>query len=444
MKFWLLAAALALAAPASAETFDGESFGAVRVVAPSSPPARYVTMFSGLDGWSAADDATLDDLARSGALAVGVDAKVYLDNLAARTRAVRPAECVDVFQDVEDLSRRLQGRYPSAFYNLPIVAGHGQGGALAYVALAQAPVATVSAAAALDPVASVAVTRPLCRLDSFALQGAARGLAPVAAPNGELWTAFATASPDRDAFAAVAKAGTPMRDVSGARETLAALVDAYAAQAASVGVASLPLVELAADKPSKLAVVFISGDGGWRDLDKTIGEKLRGLGVNVVGWDALRYFWRRKPADETAEDLKSVLDAYRAKWGVEKFALVGFSFGADVLPATYNRLSERDRERVALISLMGLEPKADWEIRMVGWFGAAPSADATPLAPELAKIPGDKVQCFYGVDEKPPGCLDLTDPKMEIVKMPGDHHFDHRYDEIAERIYDALKRRAAM
>ena len=435
------AATLALLAHAGAETFDGESFGEVRIVAPSNPPARYVTMFSDRDGWSATDDATLDDLARSGALAVGVDTKTYLDNLAAHRHGVRPAECVDVFQDVEDLSRRLQGRHPSPFYNLPIVAGRGQGGALAYVALAQAPVATLSAAAALDPAASVAVTRPLCRLDAFELQADARRLAPVAAPNGELWTAFDAASADRKAFA-------PMRDasaeVSAAADKLAALVETYAAQAASVGVASLPLVELAADNPSKLAVVFISGDGGWRDLDKTIGEKLRGLGVDVVGWDALRYFWRRKPADETAADLKSVLDAYRAKWGVEKFALVGFSFGADVLPAVYNRLSERDRERVALISLMGLEPKADWEIRMIGWFGAAPSADATPLAPELAKIPGDKVQCFYGVDEKPPGCLDLTDPKMEIVKMPGDHHFDHRYDEIARRIFDALSRRAAM
>ena len=34
-----------------------------------------------------------------------------------------------------------------------------------------------------------------------------------------------------------------------------------------------------------------------------------------------------------------------------------------MLPAAY-------RDRVAMISLLGLEPKADWEIRVAGWFGA--------------------------------------------------------------------------
>ena len=45
-----------------------------------------------------------------------------------------------------------------------------------------------------------------------------------------------------------------------------------------------------------------------------------------------------------------------------------------------------------MISLLGLEPEADWEIRMVGWLGAAPSAQsATPLAPEFAKIPPELI-----------------------------------------------------
>ena len=96
-----------------------------------------------------------------------------------------------------------------------------------------------------------------------------------------------------------------------------------------------------------------------------------------------------------------------------------------------------------MLSLMGLEPKADWEIHIAGWFGAPPSAEATPLGPEFAKIPGDKVQCFYGEQEQAPGCLDLTDKRTELVKMPGAHHFGHAYDEIAADIVDGLRRRGA-
>ena len=59
--------------------------------------------------------------------------------------------------------------------------------------------------------------------------------------------------------------------------------------------------------------------------------------------------------------------------------------------------------------------KADWEIRVAGWFGAQPSETATPLAPEFAKIPGELIQCYYGVEEKDPGCLGLADKRTELI-----------------------------
>jgi type IV secretory pathway VirJ component len=80
-----------------------------------------------------------------------------------------------------------------------------------------------------------------------------------------------------------------------------------------------------------LLAIVISGDGGWRDLDRTIAEKLRSQGVSVVGWDSLRYFWSRKTPAQVARDLGAVIDTYTARWGASKVALVGYSFGAGVL-----------------------------------------------------------------------------------------------------------------
>ena len=97
-------------------------------------------------------------------------------------------------------------------------------------------------------------------------------------------------------------------------------------------------------------------------------------------------------------------------------ALIGYSFGADVLPVVYNMLPATYRDRVAMISLLGLEPKADWEIRVAGWFGAQPSETATPLAPEFARIPGELIQCYYGVEKD--GCLGLTDKRAELIQRP--------------------------
>ena len=138
---------------------------------PVGAPLSYVALFSNEAGWTPDDDRALADIARNGTLAVGIDTKDYLQNLQANRNAVRRADCVDFFQDVEDLSRQVQGRHPSPFYNLPIVAGLGEGGAIAYAALAQLPIATLSAAISADPTQTLDIPRSLCRLDLLSTGG---------------------------------------------------------------------------------------------------------------------------------------------------------------------------------------------------------------------------------------------------------------------------------
>ena len=64
-----------------------------------------------------------------------------------------------------------------------------------------------------------------------------------------------------------------------------------------------------------MLAIVLSGDGGWRDLDKTISEKLQSDGVSVVGWDSLRYFWSRKSPEQVARDLGAVIDTFSSRWG---------------------------------------------------------------------------------------------------------------------------------
>ena len=85
-----------------------------------------------------------------------------------------------------------------------------------------------------------------------------------------------------------------------------------------------------------------------------------------------------------------------------------------------------------------------WEIRGAGRFGARPSETATPLAPEFAEIPGELIQCYYGVEEKEPGCLGLTEKRTELIQTPGAHYFGGGYDAIAKDILDGLRRRSAL
>jgi type IV secretory pathway VirJ component len=157
--------------------------------------------------------------------------------------------------------------------------------------------------------------------------------------------------------------------------------------------------------------------------------------------DSLRYFWHRKSPDEFGQDLTAVLQHYIAAWRPKRVILVGYSFGADVLPFGYNRLPDGLRKRVAMLALLGFGAAADFEIRVTGWLGAAASTAALPVKPEMERIPGALVQCFYGEDEDDSACPGLADRGAEVVKTPGAHHFGGDYPLLVQRILAGLGRR---
>ena len=103
---------------------------------------------------------------------------------------------------------------------------------------------------------------------------------------------------------------------------------------------SIPLVELPATNSNARAIfILLSGDGGWRDIDKQIGEFLSQHGVHVIGIDSLRYFWKKKAPQEIASDINRVVDYYTKKWNAPLVGLGGFSFGADVIPLAWKHFS---------------------------------------------------------------------------------------------------------
>jgi type IV secretory pathway VirJ component len=206
------------------------------------------------------------------------------------------------------------------------------------------------------------------------------------------------------------------------------------------GFDDLPLAELpAAHLPAALAVM-LSGDGGWRGLDKRIGQILAQGEIGVVGVDSLRYFWRAKTPEQVAADLDRIVEHYRAVWQVRDVLLIGYSFGANVLPAAYNRMTPATRSAVVQISLLGLIQKASFEFHVAGWLGFT-SSDAQPIAPEAAKLDMLKVQCVYGEKEGASLCRSPLLKRAELIETKGGHHFDGDYQGLAHRIIQGYERR---
>jgi len=306
-----------------------------------------------------------------------------------------------------------------------LVAGIGPGATLAWNWLAGQ---TSDQAKALS--VDFSIEKPVCQQ-------------PLKAPHGR-WVAAWNDNPDDPSAAFAREQSNGVTSISDYDTTLPQVLDKELRNLLQGESDAMPVVEVPAvdsDKASDTVSLFYSGDGGWRDLDRDVAEEMAKRNYPVVGVDALRYYWQHKSPEQSAADLAKLMKLYRDKWGAKTFVLIGYSFGADVLPAIYNRLPAAQQQQVRAIHLIALARSGSFEIEVQGWLGTAGKEAAT--GPEVAKLPAAKVLCVFGKDEaNESGCTEST-TVGERLELPGGHHFDEDYPALAARLIKDIEKRPA-
>ncbi len=264
---------------------------------------------------------------------------------------------------------------------------------------------------------------------------------PPKAPHGH-WVAAWNDNPDDPSAAFAREQSNGVTSISDYDTTLPQVLDKEVRNLLQGESDAMPVVEVPAadpDKASDTVSLFYSGDGGWRDLDRDVAEEMAKRNYPVVGVDALRYYWQHKSPEQSAVDLAKLMKLYRDKWGAKNFVLIGYSFGADVLPAIYNRLPPAAQQQVRGIQLIALARSGSFEIEVQGWLGTTGKEAAT--GPEVARLPAAKVLCVYGKDEvAESGCTEAT-TVGERLELPGGHHFDEDYPALAVRLIKDIEKR---
>lgn len=200
---------------------------------------------------------------------------------------------------------------------------------------------------------------------------------------------------------------------------------------------SLPLVEVPATHgTSDTLAVLVSGDGGWAAIDKSISRVLADNGMPVVGLNALQYFWTKRTPEAASRDLQSIITTYSAAWRKPRVIVLGYSRGADVLPAMINRMPADVQSKIRLVALLGPSPYVEFEFHMSDWLRDKKAGFA--VRPELARLRDRKVLCLWGEDDKDSLCNGLTQPNVHVVMLKGAHHFDGGYEKLAHIILDEL------
>lgn len=447
---------LACAAPATAATtpLHYGLFGDLHLARPAGSATRTLLFLSDGDGWDAREDSYAEALAAAGSLVVGIDLPGYLKELAGIA-----GDCAYPAAHVEEVSHWVQRHENLADYSAPWLIGLERGAALAYAVAAQAPAGTFEGLATLGYDFDLRLARGLCAGDAGVASAAdgANGfrivpVARLAAP----WLARPYA-PGTRINGVGAQFATLDHWIAGlharaATSPPAALVDtlqrwdrreARRREPLPQEVADLPLTEVAASgagSGAKRIAVLMTGDGGWAGLDQGVAEALAADGVQVVGFSTLKFFWQQRTPEQSAEAIARVIGHYAAQQPEARFALVGYSFGASLVPVVYNRLPEAAREKIDLQFMISPDDEAVFEIKVGDWFGGAHHEGALPIAPELARADVPAF-CLRGKDEDDSACPGLAGNKVSALDLPGGHHYDGDYAAIGRLLLQSWPQR---
>ncbi|MBF5045976.1 virulence factor family protein [Aggregicoccus sp. 17bor-14] len=476
MKRALLTATLLLALPALAgpapkplpPSFKAGRLGRVQVYRPEGAPTSAAVLLVDHAGDKGGEGAALGEaLARGGTLVLEADARAYVASVKKDGHCVYPAG------DVEVLAQAAQKQLELPEYLHPVVVGMGQEGAgLAYASLAQAPPGAFRGALSVGFLPRLALARGLCVGSGLVRERTADGTHELLRPAHRLpapWRVLPRAAPDAplEDFVSAVPGARLLAPVSGplpeaASAALAALLhDTEAAAAAPPPVVTppapgapaqagaplapvdgLPLVLAPAAHPTGDALVLlVSGDGGWAGIDRELAQAFNAQGFNVLGWDSLRYFWRKRSPEEAADAMGRALAHYAQAWGAKRLVLVGYSRGADVLPGITARLPPAMRARVALLALLGPGQEAEYEVHVMDLLGAS-GRDVHPILPELARLPATTpVLCVYGDEEKADSLCPLLQGRAgaSVTELPGGHHFEGDYATVARHVLGAAR-----
>ena len=197
-------------------------------------------------------------------------------------------------------------------------------------------------------------------------------------------------------------------------------------------------VTVPTDRAGDTLAVIYSGDGGWRPLDQKLARNLADNGVPTIGIDSLAYFRSERTLDGVAQDLTASLRTYERQWGRSRVVLIGYSFGADVLPAIIPRLPADIRAQVDHVVLIGTGPHGDLRFHPASWLNLA-TRDSFPVAPTIAALKDVKVTCVYGDKERRDICPDLPDDSVAKIRLPGDHHFNRDYAALSAAVLRASR-----
>jgi len=434
-------------------------FGKVFIYKQTSTPPNVVIMISGEGGWKSGVVGFAETFSEMNTLVIGVDIVRYYKNLRQRTDS-----CYNVAADFVQLATGIEKKYSFPDYIPPVIMGYSSGATLVYGILAQARPGTFIGGISLGFCPDIELPEMLCQINGLTERVDVPGKRYFLQPDTKLgnpWIVlhgrldkvcnysdvadFVNKTNDAELIT-LANVGHGFSKWSNFmpqwKDAFNRLIEKYEKVQPANGnigqVKNLPAVITNAKSQIKNAPValLISGDGGWYTFEQLIADNLAKLGIPTVGLDSKKYFWKRRSPEETAGDIATILNFYSKEWGKDRFLLIGYSLGAELVPFIINRLSEEMKLKVVSSVLLSPEINTDFEIHISNMLGIGNRQNTYNVIDEIKKMQAVPTLVIFGEGEKSkiPGLLTGTSVKIRII--PGDHHYKFNLPLIVQTMKD--------
>jgi type IV secretory pathway VirJ component len=192
------------------------------------------------------------------------------------------------------------------------------------------------------------------------------------------------------------------------------------------------------NQTSKAIIVILSGDGGWLEFTDELAQKFSNAGYNTLGVNSRNYFWEKRTPDETTDFLFGIIKKYQSLWKERRIVLIGYSFGADIVPFVYNRLPKRTQRQIKVIQLLSPFKTTDFKVSLGDLININSDDKTYNVEDELNKIE-IPVVCYYGEQEIPKPMQILKKENISFINLKGGHRYINACDTIVSCVKASLR-----
>jgi type IV secretory pathway VirJ component len=417
------------------------SFGKVYIFNRTKTPEVVIIMISGESDWKSKSQNFSEN-----SLVVGVDLKQYYKTLKERTD-----DCYNVAADFVELATEVEKKYDFPDYKPPVLMGYSGGGMIVFGILAQARPGTFIGGISIGFNPRFELPKMLCQNNGLSESVDIPGKRYLFQPGEKLgnpWVVIQNQVDKANNYAVVsdfvsktknAELVTIPKEVKGStkrNDLMTEWKDAYSRLLTKYEKDKPPIVNIdevknipvvitnskIEDQKAPIALV-VSGDGGWYSFEQLISDNMAKQGIPTIGLDSKKYFWKRRTPEETASDMDKVLNFYGKLWGRDKFVLIGYSLGAEIVPFIVNRLPEKTKSRIESVVLLSPATTTDFEIHISNMLGMGNRQNVYHPIDEIIKMQAIQTLIIFGDGEKTQVPELLNGTSVTIKKIPGDHHY---------------------